>query len=798
MLNQLKNNDMKIKLIILFLSFSNLIWAQTQTIKGNVIDKDTKTPLIGATVSIMDIDPPLGVITDENGNFEILEVPVGRHKISCQYLGYESFLSDNTIVNSAKELVLNIELLEASFTTDEVVVTALKHGSEPLNELSIVSTRSFSVEETQRYAASANDPGRMAMGFPGVQPSRDTRSDIVIRGNSAAGMLWRVEGIDIPNPNHFARIGSSGGGITIFSSSMLSNSDFSTGAFPAEYGNAFSGVFDMKFRKGNKNKRESTFKAGILGLDFSTEGPISKGKSSYLVNYRYSTLGILNKIGLHLVGERIDNTFQDLSFNLSFPSINGKVITNVWGIGGLSTEIGSTTKGVENWKSYSDQTAYNFVTNMGAIGVNSTFLLNEKSYLKISLAGMGQKVIYDQDTVNTSLVHYNYRNQKYINNRFTINTTYNYKFNPQLSMKTGVIGTNIWYNVREDSISTVFPQYPKLVRRAGDGYTYLHQTYIQFRYKPHHQWNINLGVHGMFFLLNKTQSIEPRLGIKYTISKHQNISFAYGLHSRIVPIGTYFTVAYDENLNPIGQPNKNLELIKSHHFVLAYDFLLGNNFRFHTEIYQQNLFDVPVSARNNFSSYWILNDVDHYANEALTSDGIGKNIGIDISFEKLFNKGAFFILSTSLFDSKYKMSKESTTWYNTQYNSNVSATFIGGKEWAVRNNGTIQIGLKMLYNGGQRLTPLLENVGDINQKNPPLDYARPFEEKVKAYFRPDLRIAYRKDNLKTAWNIALDIQNVIARKNIDGLNRTYDPELHQWVYRNQSSLVPLISFQIDF
>ncbi len=779
---------MKLFLIVLMLFISNFGFSQTQIIKGNVSDKDTKSPLIGATISITDIQPPIGTVTDINGDFVIKNVPYGRHQISCQYLGYESYLSDNTIVNSAKELVFNIELLEASFTKDEVVVTALKHGSEPLNELSIVSTRSFSVEETQRYAASANDPGRMAMGFPGVQPSRDTRSDIIIRGNSAAGMLWRVEGVDIPNPNHFARIGSSGGGITIFSSSMLSNSDFSTGAFPAEYGNAFSGVFDMKFRKGNKNKRESTFKAGILGLDFSTEGPIKKGKSSYLVNYRYSTLGILNKIGLHLVGERIDNTFQDLSFNLAFPSQNGKVITNIWGIGGLSTEIGNTTKGIENWKSYADRTAYNFVTNMGAVGVNSTFLLDDKSYLKISLAAMGQKVIYDQDTVNTTMKHFRYRSQKHINNRISLNATYNYKFSPQLSFKTGIIENGIAYDfhVRDvDHVPVDYQLEPTSII-DGKGFTFLHQAFAQFRYKPHYRWNINLGVHGQFFALNNTASLEPRLGIKYIISEKQNISFAYGLHSRIVPMGSYF---YSTNIN--------LDLIKSHHLVLAYDLLFAKNMRIHLETYYQYLFNVPVSIEP-FSTYWSLNDVDHFIEVPTVSDGIGANKGVDISLEKLFTKGAFFILSTSFFDSKYKMSKKSTTWYNTQYNSNISATFIGGKEWSVRNNGIIQLGLKMLYNGGQRLTPLIKNAVNINEKDPPLDFSRPFEEKVKAYFRPDLRIAYRKDNPNSAWNIALDIQNFIARKNIDGLNRTYDPELHQWVYRNQSSLVPLISFQIDF
>ena len=320
-------------IFILSFLFTNL-FAQnpTQVIRGLVLDKDTQFPLIGATVSVVGSDPMIGTTTDFDGNFELSAVPVGRVQLICSYIGYGDYISNPFVLNSARATELSIELIESAVTTEEVVVKAKQFGNEALNELSILSARSFSVEETQRYAASANDPGRMVMGFPGVQPSRDSRSDIIIRGNSGIGMLWRLEGVDIPNPNHFARRGNSGGGITIFSVSMLSNSDFSTAAFPAEYGNATSGVFDIKFRKGNAKERQHTFRAGMLGMDFSTEGPIDKERgSSYLMNYRYSTLGILNQLGLHLVGERVDNTFQDVSFNLSFPSKDKKsLVEKIW------------------------------------------------------------------------------------------------------------------------------------------------------------------------------------------------------------------------------------------------------------------------------------------------------------------------------------------------------------------------------------------------------------------------------------------------------------------------------------
>ncbi|MBK8042069.1 MAG: carboxypeptidase-like regulatory domain-containing protein [Haliscomenobacter sp.] len=137
-----------------------------QTIRGLVLDKDTRQPLIGATVQLMNVEQPVGAVTDADGRFELNAVPVGRHQLECQYLGYETYVSDNVILNSAKELDLTIELVETGVMVEEVVVRARKLGNEPLNELAIVSTRSFSAEETQRYAASANDPSRMAVGFP--------------------------------------------------------------------------------------------------------------------------------------------------------------------------------------------------------------------------------------------------------------------------------------------------------------------------------------------------------------------------------------------------------------------------------------------------------------------------------------------------------------------------------------------------------------------------------------------------------------------------------------------------------
>lgn len=780
-----------VPILIILIAFKTPLTAQSfQNIKGLVLDKTSQQPLIGATVKVVDSQPLIGASTDVDGGFRIEKVPVGRHKIEVSFVGYESFLSDNVIVNSAKELELTIELVESAVTTQAVVVTAKKTGSEAINELSIVSARSFTAEQTQRFAASANDPGRMAMAFSGVQPSRDSRSDIVVRGNGGFGLLWRLEGIDIPNPNHFARKGSSGGGITIFSTSMLGTSDFSSGAFPAEYGNALSGVFDMKFRKGNTEKREYTAKAGLLGLDFSTEGPLSKNGASYLINYRYSTLGILNNLGVHLVGKRIDNTFQDLSFNLYVPSKNKKVIWTMWGMAGLSRETGSIN---DSLKTYNDREGYNFVTNMGAVGVTNSVLMGNQSFIKTTLAFMNQQITNDEDTITGVGGKYNrVLSEDFREGRLSLASFYSRKLSPKTSLKTGFTASRLFYNLE----SSLIPQFKSSafldVNTLGTEGSYLVQPYAQIRYRATPKLTINGGLHVLYFDLNKTSSVEPRAGLQYQIAHNQTFSFGYGLHGKVLPIGVYYNINLASSA--LQTNNRNLKPIKAHHFIAAYDLLFGDNFRFHTEGYYQRLINVPVSADIN-STYAYINDLQGFANRKLVSDGKGQNYGIDITLEKIFQKGTFFILNTSIFNSTYQPLNGKT--YSTQYNSKFSAAFIGGREWNVGEKGVFQLGGKLIFNGGQPITPLATNQEGYS-RIPTLDETKPYSLDTKTYFRPDLRLAYRRNGTKSASTVALDIQNVALMKNIDGTRREYDPTTSKWVDFVQSSLVPVLSWQIDF
>ena len=307
--------------LIFFLFMIPQVALSQQTIRGTVTDAQTLQPLVGATVLLLGSDPVVGTLTDDEGRFRLEAVPVGRQGIQITYVGYEPVLRNNLIVSSAQEVVLEIRMEEQIRMADEVEIVAETDKSGSINELATVSVRTFSVEEAQRYAGSRNDPARMAQNFAGVSGVNDQRNDIIIRGNSPAGVLWRLEGIDIPNPNHYGALGTTGGPVSMLNNNNLSDADFITSAFPAEYGNALSGVFDMGLRNGNDETYEFMGQLGFNGLEAGVEGPLPIGKhASLIANYRYSTLAVFKLLGINSGTGAAIPEYQDLTFKLNVPT----------------------------------------------------------------------------------------------------------------------------------------------------------------------------------------------------------------------------------------------------------------------------------------------------------------------------------------------------------------------------------------------------------------------------------------------------------------------------------------------
>ncbi|BDS11680.1 TonB-dependent receptor [Aureispira anguillae] len=780
-----------------FIGICSIVAQETpsQTIRGKVVDKVSQMPLIGVVILVAETD--LNTTSDIDGNFVLENVPIGRQIITTQYLGYEPYISEDLIISSSKEMYLEIGLTEQVEVTETVVVTASGSadgvGNQAINDLSVVSARSFSVEETKRYAASIDDPGRMAAALPGIQTDQDNENDVVIRGNSAFGVLWRMEGLEIPNPTHFGRPGTTGGGISVFSASVLGNTDLSTGGFAAEYGNALSGVFDMRNRRGNMVNREHSIKIGLIGLGASTEGPIKKGRSSYLINYRYSTLGILNAIGMYVVRENVGNNFQDLSFNLTFNSKDNKDEFKIFGIGGLSDEIWFTKEDTTEWKTYLDYIDERNGSNLGILGFTYRRLINEKSYLKVVLGTVLNHHYLKQAIPNLTTLDIKDKDvvedYDYKTLRSQLHLTYSNKLSNRFRLKAGASLSANTYWLR-NSVDNGNGDYNYLDNVNGN--TFLVQAYAQGSYRPMEKLTFNFGFHALLLTLNNTYSIEPRVSMQYKPFKNTTLSAAYGLHGKALPIGTYLLQLPDAS-GAITQPNRNLKIAKAHHAILAFQQVIGLGFRLNLEGYYQYTFDNPTSPIPN-SGYWFLNERDNYGTQAMVSEGQGQNYGVDLSIEKAFSRNFFILATGSLFWSQYK-SLGDEFWRRTRIDKRWGVAVMGGYEFTFKKGGVLQIGLKSFVSGGLRYTPAdveaSKKAGVLVE-----DTNNYWGASSGTYFRLDGRIAYRKDHKKLSYTISLDVQNITNTKNVRYF--IYDRTEGTLVPRHQSGLLPVISFQIDF
>lgn len=762
----------------------------TQTIRGTVVDKVSQSPLPGANVSVMNSNPFIGAATDFDGSFSLKNVPVGKQALKITFLGYKEYILPNITVTSGKEVVLSVSLEEHVVMGKEVTITDKIQKNKALNEYSSVSARTFSVEETQKYAAAVNDPARMSTSYAGVVSTDDGNNAITIRGNSPNGLLWRMEGVEIPNPNHFSNVGTSGGGISILSSQLLTNSDFLTGAFPAEYGNAISGVFDLKLRRGNNQKSEQTIQAGFLGTDLAVEGPFKKGfDGSYLINYRYSTLSILDKLGVN-IGTATTN-FQDLSYNFYFPTVKMGTFS-LFGFGGLSSQFAKADKDSSKWVNFYDKYNWDYVSNTGATGLTHFIQLNNRTYLKTSVVASGTGKTYTEEELDANYEGIPQGKQDYGQNKIALNSVLSRKINAKHSFKTGVIVTEIFYNLHHTELEKETGEIRARIDEKGQMMTL--QSFAQWNYRPVDKLTFNAGLHFQMLAVNSTYSLEPRASVKYELNLKQSVSFGYGLHGQVQPTGVYFT----KNKNSDGDdylPNKDLELTKAHHFVLSYDRSVSEYTHLKLETYLQQLYNVPVST-NPVSTYSILNSEGGYTNEALTNKGVGKNYGIELTLEQFMHRDFYFLFSASLYNSKYKAANEN--WYNTRFNGNFAGSFTAGKEFKTGpgfKNRIIGINIKTLYAGGMRNTPIDFNAS-LKKGETVYRENEAFRLQAKDYFRADVKFSLKRNRPKSTVSWSLDVQNVSNTKNIFG--EYFDPLTGTTKTAYQAPLIPILSYKVDF
>ena len=765
--------------------------ARTQTVRGVVTDAVSGSPLKGATVSILDSGKVLrGAISDSKGAFRCTNVSVGRRQVKVTYIGYEPFTADEVLVSAGKEVVLNISLREAyaSLKAVDVEYTRITDATITNNEFAVVSARPFNTEDAKRYAGSLNDPSRMAANFAGVVGANDSRNDIVVRGNSPAGMLWQMEGMNIPNPNHFGSLGSTGGPVSMLNNNVMEKSDFITSAFPAMYGNGLSGVFDLRLRDGNTEQYEYIAQMGFNGIEAGVEGPMWEG-ASFLVNYRYSTLALFNTLGIDLGTGGSTPVYQDLTFKIQTPVGENDKLT-LFGVGGSSS--------VDFLAKDADTAAKNFYTSDSR---------NTRVKYRTAWTGLSYEHRFDANTVIKGTLGANITDESFQGDSVDRSTFEEFRDGEatfQTQTIAGVVNLRHKFSTTTNMIVGAYVDAQKYdLYNAGDLYTQNPRTYVDItdnatltqgygilQHRLFDWLSTDLGLHVQHFTIGDALAVEPRVGLSAMITQDLSINAGYGLHSQRQGVYQYNV----ETQTPTGveYTNRDLGFTRSHHAVLGLDWYLTDAIRIKAESYYQSLFDVPVTTYP--SSYSALNSGNDFAPDAqdsLVNNGTGKNYGAELTVEHFFRDGVYFLITGSLFNSQYTGSDdvERNTAFNTTYAVNV----LGGKEFRVSDHNVFAANIRFSTTGGRFLTPVDEEASEA-QGSTVLDWDNAYSERQTAYLRLDLKFSYRIEFEHSSLEFALDLQNVTNNQNV--FAQQYDASTGQVTTQYQQGFfpVPLIRY----
>lgn len=785
-------------LLIFFFSLSVIpagAQSQTQTISGIITDEASKSPIAGATVSLLN-QPTIGTVSEVDGRFRLNGVPIGRQSLRVSFLGYEQRIIPDIIVTAGKEVQLNLTLQENINELSEVNITYSRSKDKTVtnNEMAMVSARSFNVEETKKYAGALGDPSRMAANFAGVVSGNDSRNDIIVRGNSPTGMLWQLEGLNIPNPNHFGTLLSTGGPVSMLNNNNIDKSDFFTSAYPSQYGNALAGVFDIHLREGNLNKREFVAQVGFNGFELGAEGPISKTKkSSYLVNYRYSTLGVFQKLGLQFGTGTAVPIYQDVNYKFR-TAVGKKGELTLFGIAGTSN-VDLLGSDIDTNKSnlYGDPYSNFYARYATTItGLSYGYQLSEKTQLKLTL---GYSTTYEQfkgDSIsyeNNEIVLPSDESKMQTSKASAVATLV-HKFNRKNSLQAGLIYDHTSFDLfNKDILAGTIDR----VWVDDKGNFGLAQAYAQWKHRFNNKLTAVAGLHGQFLTLNDKSAIEPRVNIRYAINSRHALAIGYGLNHQAQSIYTYF-VQTPTSTGAV-RTNKDLDFTCSNQFVLTYDWNATDHFRIKAEAYYQVLSQVPVETRP--TSFSVLNTGASFApvdEDSLVNNGTGTNYGIELTLERFFHKGYYFLITGSVFDSKYKGSDgiERNTAFNTGYAANVLA----GKEWNLGKKGNIlSFNIKATSIGGRYFSPVdiaaTQTSGQLK-----LDESRAFSEQQDPYFRVDIKLGYRREYKRSTLEFSLDLQNISNNKNV--FSRSYDPRRQVVYYNYQQGFFPVPTLRYTF
>jgi hypothetical protein len=786
-----------IQLLFLFTFGMSPFMAECQELKqllyGLVMDADSHQPVPGANVICETCSPVKGVSTDSAGYFR-MSLPVDRQTISVSHIAYATVEIKDIQVTTGKAVSLNIEMHEQVIQTGDISVRGTYNRW--INPMATVSVRSLRSQDAARYASGYFDPSRMVANFAGVASgNNDDKNEIIIRGNSPRGILWRLEGIEIPNPNHFANgQGASSGGYTAITTDVLSSFDFFTGSFPAEYGNALSGVMDLNLRNGNPEKREHTVMLSVLGTELSAEGPFSKNSgNSYLACFRYADFSYLKLLNIYDEGETsIIPKTRDWAFRTTF-NLKKAGSLSLFTLGGVSAVGDKADVNNNDPEIPFDGDEYTEDRKMTISGIK--YLVNlpdNRTYIRSTLAYTWE-LTSDQDanvdTTQKRTVTY-YDSFRYPAIRFA--TLLNHKINQIHSVRAGLNYNYIFGDMFAKRYLGK-SMYDTLVSSHTGGW--YGGTWLQWKYKSGKLLETNAGLHILWSGINSEVVIEPRFGLILWLSPKSSVTLGSGFHSRLDPLSIYH---YRVKVNKKKRDtlNSGLRTTKAFHITAGINYSLNPDLHLNVEAYYQYLFNVPINEIE-FGQFSILNQAEGLPDVLLANHGKGKNAGVECTLEKSFSNNYYLLGTASLFNSKYKAPDKK--WYNTYYNTNFVYNLQAGKEFPLGklHEHVPGIRIRANYRGGLRYTPV-NMPYSLKYKKIIYEISETYGKRMPDYKRLDMGVTWRINRPKYAVTFMADVQNVTDMRNVLRRKFSYQNKSVVTIDSKSIGMVPILSVRAEF
>lgn len=784
-------SSLLMRVIVILLFSTTFLYAQsnnqaTQSVHGIVIDNATQEPIDGASIELMNYVPIKMTFTDEFGRFKIDNIPVGKHRFLVIYEGYEILVVPEVQISAGKQASLSISIEKLPNELREIVVSSNRIRKTtkdlPNNHMALTGIRSFTIEDVKRYPISLEDPARLIAKFAGVARTH-AETGLIIRGNNPSTLLWRVEGLPIPSPNHLSFKESLTGYLPMFNIYLLRNSDFMHGPAPAEYGNTIGGTLDLGLRNGNTQNYEGSFKAAIEGVEGFFEGPLDKrGRSSFVIGGRYGFLPLIANI---LESGSVLNT-QDLSFKIH--TVGKKQEINVFGIGGISV----TTVDVSELEPNSSSARYIGDVlrkkTYGLLGVNfKKYLRNKKGYF-YTVLGTNYNLEQFQivDSTQATLTSSNSATTE-----TTLSSYLHYVFDDNNQIRVGVTASHYYLDYNYNKFKN------NIVIRDYQGHSMLMQLHAQWLHKFSKKLKMNIGVNGQYLFLNNTYGISPRIEMSWQLMASHRLSMGYSWNHQVQPWEIYLNQS--NRIEDKSQlVNYNLGFSQNHHFSLTYDWAIVNNWRLKTEAYFQYLMNIPVNIYEpeisliNTSSTENLLEKTHF-----TNNGLGQTYGIEITIEKFFSEGYYGMLTATYFDSKYKGADD--VWRNTETNSNFIGNLLIGKEFEIgpKRNNRFLLDLSYTYKFGNHYTPV-DLTASILAETQVSNWSQAYTQRYPGFHNLDIRVGVLMNDRKKqiSHKLLFEVSNALNQRVI--YREAYNPYTRMKSKHRYAGIVPNISYRLTF